>query len=173
MSALSQDKVGAYLNTHFVSAVQKVGTFTITGGGKAGGNVASYFCTPEGLVLHAVAGPAKGEDFLQEARWVVELLNLMQLENLKSTLQVREFTRRAQFERLIKEPTWSKGKVLPAYATNPAYLLNSHRGLSNRGKVHLLMTAYPLSRLELVYRPVFQNILGEKVSTEPVRVTGK
>ena len=50
--------MGDYLNRHFVSAFQKVATFQIVNGAqKQGGNVASYFCTPEGRVLHAIAGP--------------------------------------------------------------------------------------------------------------------
>ena len=47
---------GSY--TFFVSSFQKVATFRIVAGGqKQGGNVASYFCAPDGRVLHIVAGP--------------------------------------------------------------------------------------------------------------------
>lgn len=40
---------------------------------KNGGNVAGYFCTPEGFVLNAVVGPVSAEKLLDEARWSVGL----------------------------------------------------------------------------------------------------
>jgi hypothetical protein len=48
-----------------------VGTFRIVNGQKQGGNVASYFCTPDGRVLHLIAGPVDGDTLIREARWVV------------------------------------------------------------------------------------------------------
>jgi hypothetical protein len=39
---------------------------------KNGGNVASYFCTPEGRVIHAVGRPVQPEKLLQEARWALD-----------------------------------------------------------------------------------------------------
>ena len=41
-------------------------------GQKQGGNVASYFCAPDGRVLHVVAGPVNAATMLREAKWVVE-----------------------------------------------------------------------------------------------------
>ena len=72
MSALSDKKVGEYLDKHFVCAFQRVGTFKIVGGQKQGGNVASYFCAPDGRVLHAIAGPVDGPTFLRESQWIIE-----------------------------------------------------------------------------------------------------
>jgi hypothetical protein len=72
VSALSDKKVGDYLDKHFVCAFQRVGTFKIVGKQKQGGNVASYFCAPDGRVLHAVAGPVDGSTFLRESTWIVE-----------------------------------------------------------------------------------------------------
>ena len=72
MSALADPAVGKFLNEHFVASFQKVGTFKIVGGAKQGGNVASYFCAPDGRVLHAVAGPVDGPTLLREAQWVVD-----------------------------------------------------------------------------------------------------
>jgi len=57
VNALANAEVGRFLNEHFVSSFQKVATFKIVGGQKQGGNVASYFCAPDGRVLHAIAGP--------------------------------------------------------------------------------------------------------------------
>ena len=44
----------------------------IVGKAKQGGNVATYFCAPDGRVLHAIAGPVDAGTMLREAKWVVE-----------------------------------------------------------------------------------------------------
>ena len=74
MNALANETVGEYVNENFVTAYQKVGTFRFNprNGQKQGGNVAAYFCAPDGRVLHCVAGPVDAGTFLREARWTVE-----------------------------------------------------------------------------------------------------
>ncbi|GIW80702.1 MAG: hypothetical protein KatS3mg105_2509 [Gemmatales bacterium] len=82
MNALANKEVGKYLNEYFVSSYQKVGTFrvvrTVDRNGrpqliqKQGGNVATYFCAPDGRVLHVIAGPVNADVMLREAKWVVE-----------------------------------------------------------------------------------------------------
>lgn len=72
MNALASPEVGKYLNEFFCSSFQKVGTFKVVGNQKQGGNVASYFCSPDGRVLHCVAGPVDSATFLREAKWIIE-----------------------------------------------------------------------------------------------------
>jgi hypothetical protein len=72
VNALADPRVGEYLSEHFVSSFQKVGTFRIVKGQKQGGNVAAYFCAPDGRVLHVVAGPVNADQMIREARWVVD-----------------------------------------------------------------------------------------------------
>jgi hypothetical protein len=72
VNALNNEEVGKYLNEYFCSSFQKVATFKIVNGQKQGGNVASYFCAPDGRVLHLVAGPVNAQQLLHEAKWVVE-----------------------------------------------------------------------------------------------------
>jgi len=73
VNALANEEVGKFVNQNFCAAFQRVGTFKIVGAGKQkqGGNVASYFCAPDGRVLHAIAGPVDAATFLREAKWVV------------------------------------------------------------------------------------------------------
>lgn len=40
---------------------------------KVGGNVATYFCTPDGRVVHAVAGNVGADALLREAQWALDL----------------------------------------------------------------------------------------------------
>ena len=42
------------------------------------------------------------------------------------------------------------------------------RRLGRAGQVHALLATYPLARLDAVYPIVFEQVLGEKVSTLPV-----
>ncbi len=180
MNALTQPQVGQYLNRHFVSAFQKVATFQINGAAKQGGNVAAYFCTPEGRVLHAIAGPVDAATFLREARWANETYQLALLDN-PGPLQVQGFFRKAHLDRLKLE----RGELrlaenkLPATDAVSGKLLdqllvqNQNLGLNNSGKVHLMLTVGPLARIDQVYRVVFERILEEKITTNPVAVNGK
>lgn len=177
---MANPQVGNYVNRHFVSAVQKVGTFQIVGGVKVGGNVATYFCTADGLVLHCVAGPALAPVFQKEASWACDTYQLALLENHKTVDQLRAFFREAHLKRLQTEHRVS----LPAdrlpqdAAANPKALRrlvkDNHRlFLNHQGEVHLLLAVAPLPRMDQVYRVVFEDILNEKVSTNPVAGAGK
>jgi hypothetical protein len=160
---LANAEVGKYLNGNFVATYQKVGTFTINGSQKQGGNVASYFCTPDGHVLHAIAGPVNAEVLLREARWVVETSKLADLDGTKSATRRRAFWRKAHSERLQQE-----------HQVDFARIGRSGRriNLNNPGRVHLLLATAPLPRLEQVYKLVFEKILNERVSTAPVVQVG-
>jgi hypothetical protein len=179
VSALSDQNVGAYLNRHFVSGFQKVATFQVNGGQKQGGNVASYFCTPNGLVLHAIAGPVEAHTFLTEARWVNETYNLAALENKQSLSQLRTFFRKAHVARLqVEHHTTLALDRLPASSLSKRGLnlvldSNMHLHLNQRGQVHLLLAAAPLAHLDQLYQVVFEKILNERVTTNPVAVAGR
>lgn len=100
MNALANPEVGKYINEYFMSAFQKVGTFQIVGRQKQGGNVASYFCAPDGRVLHAVAGPVNAQTLLREAKWVVETVKKTLEETEKSGKSFKGQFRLAHAERL-------------------------------------------------------------------------
>jgi hypothetical protein len=178
VGALADAEVGRYMNRHFVSAFQKVATFQIAGNQKQGGNVASYFCTPEGLVLHAVAGPVHTETFLREARWANESFELARLENHHTPAELRGFFRKAHLERLqnehgVRVPILPLAQ--PQTKANLSRLLeqNGHLGLREQGQVHLLLAVAPLPRLNQTYQVVFERILNEKISTNPVALGGR
>ncbi|HEY7309973.1 MAG TPA: hypothetical protein VH643_11490 [Gemmataceae bacterium] len=156
---MTNEEAGKYLNSNFVSTYQKVGTFTINGAQKQGGNVASYFCTPDGRVLHSIAGPVNADALLREARWVVETAKMAQLDGAKSEARQKLFWRKAHAERLKNE-----------HHLDLAHAGQKRRrpALNNPGRVHLLLATAPLPHLEQVYKLVFEKILNEKVSTAPV-----
>ena len=191
MSALADFNVGNYLNRHYVSAFQKVATFQINGQQKNGGNVASYFCTPDGRVLHAVAGPVDGHTYLREAQWANDTYQRAVLDNRTSLAQQQAFFRKAHQDRLRLEqqlpvPLLLEIEPLKDFddvqeikdlvdrkQVDRVFNGNANLALTNQGKVHLLLSTSPLPRLEEIYQVVFEKILNEKVSTDPVGVAGK
>ncbi len=174
MNALANPNVGQYLNRHYVSGFQKVATFQIVAGQKQGGNVASYFCTPDGRVLHAVAGPVDADTFLREAQWANETYQLALLDNLRPE-ELRTFFRKAHLKRLQREQGVDVHEnACPRPAAVSAKLLdqllarNQHIGLQNNAKVHLLLAVGAAPRLNQVYRVVFERVLNEQIATDPV-----
>ena len=196
MNALANDKVANYLNERFVSAYQKVGTFRVVNGQKQGGNVASYFCRPNGTVLHAVAGPVNAETFLAEARWAVELNKsaLTAASNLANgnldEVKFRKAVKQAHAERYLLEmnpamveaslrgmkrsltdPNWAYRKEsTPMVVALPTM---SPHGASDRAKVHWLLQAHTIPNQSLpplatVSRAVWEDVLGERFSSLPV-----
>jgi hypothetical protein len=187
VNALTNANVGNYLNAHFVASYQKVGTFRIVNGQKQGGNVASYFCTSSGLVLHAVAGPVNADVMLREARWVVESMKLAELEKKTSVAGLKKVFAKAHAERLESEygyrmPQKTRVQQVPGFPQFmnvnfqqlqlPNMNLRQFPVTSQQGRVHLLLANNPLPPIERIYRTVFENILGERVSTNPVAGTG-
>jgi hypothetical protein len=103
VNALANAEVGKFLNEYFVSSFQKVGTFRIVNGQKQGGNVASYFCAPDGRVLHVVAGPVDAATLLREAKWVVEGTKKAMAESKGDGAKFKGLFRQWHAERLRQE----------------------------------------------------------------------
>ena len=223
MGALNNDEVGKFVNEYFVSSYQKVATFKIVNGNKQGGNVAAYFCAPDGRVLHCVAGPVNADTFLKEAKWVVETAKTCIKESKGNGAKFKEMLRKAHAEKLKSEfgivveavtydpPAASDDrdtltyrdpsgrplapKLPPPPLDGPDVTLSDKkfealqkdaaaapgnrsvacRGgrrvvVTNQGIVHQIMAAHSLFPIERIYGTVFENILGEKISTRPVDV---
>lgn len=218
MGALANPEVGRVVQQHFAAAFQKVATFRIVNGQKQGGNVASYFCAPDGRVLHCVAGPVGAADFLRETRWVVDAVRGATEEHRRTEQPWKAIFRRRHAERLrqehglVVEPvpfdppaadpdsalTYRdpSGRplvpVLPPppvdgpdvrfralaaeAAAGDAKALRDRSGrgwrVTNGARVHQLLAAYAGVPLERLYATIFEQILGERVSTRPVITVG-
>jgi hypothetical protein len=132
--------VARYFAAHFVAAHQQAGSFEVVNQfgnlQKNGGNVASYFCTPGGRVIHALTGPAEAEELLAEARWAVAL---------------------------DREATGKAGLVASAHR-------EAMESLKQRGQttaqfqIHRLLAQEPLPLIKDVYRNIFGDILGQRLS---------
>jgi hypothetical protein len=174
VNALANREVGDYFAAHFVSSFQKVGTFRLAGGRKQGGNVASYFCTPDGRVLHVLAGPVGAWSLLREARWVVETWKLASLENKEGAAQLAAVSRKAHADRLRQEHGLEVNELPLPRGTAPARTVAALfdepacRALNGQGRAHLLLARTGPVEPGQLYRVVFERILGESVSTNPV-----
>jgi len=145
--------VGNYLNRHYVSAFQRIAAFQKIGQAKVGGNVASYFCTADGEVLHALAGPQNAHVFLREARWANETYQMAQLENQVQPEQLRAFFRKAHLKRLqsdfwVNVPAEQLPKAANVSAKTVGELFDQNPQLNANGKIHLLLAVAPLPRIE-------------------------
>jgi hypothetical protein len=222
VNALADPEVGKYLNQYFVSSFQKVATFKIVAGQKQGGNVASYFCAPDGRVLHIVAGPVDAQTLLREAKWVVETTEKAMDESKGDGAKFKAYFRKAHAEKLKAETGLAVEPVtfdppvgdqdpnsaltyndpsgrplapkLPpppvdgpdvhikaelaaqadaAKAPGAREILDRRGGrwqLGNQGRVDMLLSAHAMIKIEDIYGTIFQDILGEKISTKPVEV---
>jgi hypothetical protein len=178
VGALADPAVGEYLNRHFVCSFQKVGSFRLVDGQKQGGNVASYFCTPNGGILDAAAGPVDAAVLLREARWAVETRKMALLESRGDVPRYKQFFRLAHAEQLPGSPAlagvnWQSMSLAPTSPAALAGLLDTDptaRELDAQGKIHLLLALYPLAPLDQLYKVVYDKILNETVSTRPVAV---
>jgi len=222
VGALNNEEVGKYVNKYFVSSFQKVATFKVIGKQKQGGNVATYFCAPDGRVLHCVAGPVNAATMLAECKWVVETTESAIKESKNDGAKFKEIFRKAHAAKLkqdtglvVEAVTYDEpkqdeksaltyrdpdGKALAPKLPPPpldgpdvtlekkdmearqkgeakmagAIQLRDKRGgrwvLGNQGRVHMLMAGHSMKKIESIYGTVFENILGEKISTKPVEV---
>ena len=217
MNALANPEVGKYLNEYFVSAFQKVATFRIVNGQKQGGNVASYFCAPDGRVLDVIAGPVDAATLLKEAKWVVESTKKAMAESKGDGAKFKALFRQWHADRLrqeaglVVEPATFdlekpdensaltyrdpsgrplapilppapiegpdvtfKDKQLALRAAAGAMPIVDGKGrrwvLDNQGRVHMLLAAHAMAKIETIYGSVFEGILGEKVTTKPVEI---
>lgn len=187
MNALANEKVGEFVNRHMVATYQKVGTFQIVNGQKQGGNVASYFCLGDGSVLHAIAGPVDADAFLREAKWVHETRKLAMLEGAGDMKKYYHAIRKAHADRLLNDygvhvelrPATAQQQMphgKDAFAAR-ALALAAKRGggaggNGNQLQVHQLLVKYPTPKIDLIYKYVFETILNQKISTQPVARSG-
>jgi hypothetical protein len=168
-NALNDADVGEYVADHFVSASQKVGTFRVVNGQKQGGNVASYFCRPDGTVIHAIPGKVDAQLFLAEARFAVELDKLAHLNGEKSTLKQKltvadGHTKRLKTETALTKHGWNQVELMPTVDRQ----LLAYAHLGQQQQVSAILMQSPLPKLELLYPVVWEKILNERLNVAPV-----
>lgn len=128
MGALADAKVGEYIDKHFVSSFQKVGTFRIVNKQKQGGNVACYFCAQDGRVVHAVAGPVDAATMLREAQWTVDTVKKAIAEAKGDGGKFKIYLRTAHADKLRRE----HGLVVEPITFDPPEKMDPNDALTYR-----------------------------------------
>ena len=144
-----------------------MGTFRVVDGRKVGGNVATYFCTADGRVLHAIAGPVDAGVLLREAKWVLDIHQKAKHVGKEGDPDYTKVVRQAHSERLKGE---SNKRDQPAETRRTK---SARRSAANpqalAAAVHHLLADHALEDIEKVYPKVWEGILKEKRSDEPVK----
>jgi hypothetical protein len=174
VNALASDRVADYINENFVATYMKVGTFEIINGQKVGGNVASYFCQPDGAVIHMVPGKVGADALLTEARWANDARTyaLTRSTALRTgdvdAFRFRAFIRQAHEERYMQEknPQWARNRPPGSYHGQLPYALP--KDVSTLGQAHWFLATNPLAKIDAVFPFVWQHILNEQLSGLPV-----
>lgn len=193
MNALADRKVGELINKYFVASFQRVGSFKIDGKQKQGGNVATYFCAPDGRVLNAIAGPVNAKTMLEETQWTIDKTRQAIKESKGSADKFKLSLRKdhakwlldnsgARVTPLVKDGALQNEKsalayrdadgrkLAPVLPLPPIENKREARQLSNLAKTHQLLAAHAGAKIENMFGAVFQGILNEKVTTKPVQV---
>ena len=149
------------MNEHCIAAYQQVGDFEVTNVNgqvqKNGGNVVSYFLTPEGLVIDAVVGPVTADRFLSEAQWS---------QQLYEQLSQNEMARRQTSPGPTSQRRLSQGRVSQGWTTSSVALVRQAHLAQANDRVHAYLAENPLAPLDGVYRHVFEKLANEKVAQD-------
>ena len=189
--ALAKPEVGDFLSKHFVSVYDKVGTFevSVASDGKTpnknGGNVAAFFCTPNGQVIHVAAGPRTAEAFLAEAKWAKTVYAEILADRSLGAMQARA-DHGSRMAAALRQAHASALRLLSEpKATGPHVELVRHTpasdsklqgleaaGRRQRQQVHALLQTKSYEPIAVIGPEVYSHILGEKVTRDPVKLTG-
>jgi hypothetical protein len=153
---LANKELGAAVTARYVAAVQKVVPQRSATGPKPHGAIASYFCTPDGRVVHAVPGFVPADGFLAEANWAASL----PADDDRAAMRVAHRDRLKRYYGLTLPvdflPTIDKPPISAAS-------LLAHPGIAELdgiGRVHALLAIDPLPRLEHFYPVVWDQVLS-------------
>jgi hypothetical protein len=168
VNALARPQVAEFVQDRFVPTYLKVGTFQIVGGQKVGGNVASYFCLPDGGVLHAIPGPVNAATFLSEARWAQDTFKRSLTSGTAlatGSVDPEEFRQEVKLAHVERFFARTGGRAM---ADSLPRGLPRHVGAQQQ--VNWLLAKNPLAPIDRIYPTVWSEILGERLSGLPVAV---
>ncbi len=153
---------------------------------KNGGNVASFFCTPDVKVIHATAKPINADQLLREATWAVTTYREVLEQEPKSLPVQMKLVEQAHLKQL-KQSSWDFDSKVRAelpraqqdYRTkmqrdrncrcleSPLLVARRNAARSFGGdRVHQIMLAQPLQPLQSVYREVFEKLTNERANED-------
>ena len=138
-------------------------------------------CNGDGAVFKAILRKAHAERLRHEYGLVVQAVTFDEYEepDPKSALTYRDPTGKPLATKLppppIEGPDVKLKHVQEELAkTHDAVPVNDRDGktwrLGNQGRVHHLLAAHGMAKIEVLYGSIFEGILGERITTRPVEV---
>ena len=147
--------------------------------------MASYFCTPDGRVIHVTAKPISADQLLREATWAVKTYSDALTTAPANLLAQRKLVEQAHLVTLHGEISSFQSRVqaeMPKASQDyydkmyrdragrkrppePALVVARRRAAQQLGgdRAHQLMAAQPLAPFTEVYREVFEELTNERV----------
>ena len=175
MGALSDKRVAEFVREQFIATFEQVGDFVVVSHNrnsdrgrlfelerekplleKNGGNVVTYFCTPDRDVIHLVVGPVTPEKLKTEAVWAVQAATAIHRRGINET-QRKRLLSELHKERVTHQPR----KALEGDSWCCADVANT--------AAHELLSKRPLARLSGIERHVFEELGGVEFSDRESR----
>lgn len=185
--------IGKLIGRQFVAAFEQVGGFLVSRSRhdasleKQGGNVVTYFCTPDREVIHFLVGPVTPEILRTAAHWSLHAISGVDREAAANRAKTMAALHRQQIpDDLLKTIA---SETLPAFESlkrvekkleqrracytkmrrNQYYLASSQveklirmsRVFTSPAVGHFVLFKMPLSPLTEIERPVFESLANE------------
>lgn len=139
-----------------MAAFQQAGDFSVVPVNgqmiKNGGNVVSYFCTPEGRLIHAVGGPVTPERLLSEARWATDIAVEMRKNNRRSKADLLR-----EAHQLASKSVHSGGNGTISWGGTSSF---------EQTRVHQLLANYAYLPMAQVETMLFRSLSGEPFESD-------
>lgn len=203
MGALSDPFVSQILGQKFIATYEQVGDFTALRVRdevvKQGGNVVSYFCTPDLRVIHMVKGPVEANELLAAAKWAVRTHDLIKQSPKASLDDQMRIVQEAHLSELsVSTSDFRQATMMALPSANLRYgsqyanaarygcqcengttpkspqVLARRMAMSQFGNhhddVHSILAIEPMVSLPTVYEEYFKRLVNEDVSHRRPRV---
>lgn len=125
---------------------------------KNGGNVVSYFCTPDGRLVHAVGGPVDAQRLLEEARWASKTYELLKTDKTRSKADMLR-----EAHQLAAQQTSSQSGNAVSW---------SGRNTWEQRRLHQMLSQYAYLPMARVENTLFRSLSGEKFEIDRSAVQG-
>jgi hypothetical protein len=161
--ALADDDVAEFVNEHMVCSYMKISAIK----DMKGGNVVTWFCLSDGTAVHAIPGAVDAKQFLEQAKWIVDVRKKALLAAKGEPTRAIAVYRRAHAEKFFEE--FLPPGIFPDSAPIPNQTLFNNLpprrpiSVSAQAQVHWMLARRNAPKLADMYKSVYQDILGEKI----------
>jgi len=162
-----------FLEANYVPAYQQVAEFRrIVSKGlpdtKVGGNVVSYFCTPEGRVIHAAVGPVDPQVLYKEGKWAASRYAKIRHKDFETQRKLLAIAHRRLYgqTKMRDQKLSESGRKVSKFSHHGNSQVIDGDSLDTH--VHRILAKKPLPLVGEVYQEIFEYLGQESVSARAV-----